>query len=119
MSCYDYFKDDENADIVIKSLGAAVQDPITYVITYPEIVAYTGAGIFFELGSSEQVARQQIQKAATGQVILDPELLTNPITEVMKLYLTTADATDKPYRMVTVVNPLNKDEALIIYLVED
>ena len=120
MSCYDYFKDDENATIVIKSIGGAVQDPVTYVITYPApVIAYSGAGIFFELGASEQIARQQIQKAATGQVILDPELVTNPITEVMKVFVTTADATDKPYRMVTVVNPLNKDEALIIDLVED
>ena len=120
MSCYDYFKDDENATIVIKTLGTAVKDPVTYQITYPTpVTAYTGAGIFYELGASEQVARQQIQKAATAQVILDPELVTNTITEVMKLYLTTADATDKPYRMVTIVNPLNKDEALIIDLVED
>jgi len=120
MGIYSDFIECENATILIQSIGEAVQDPITYVITYPAAVtAYSGTGIFYELGASEQVARQQIQKAATGQVILNPEKLTSPINETMKLYVTTADATSKEYRIVTETNPLNRNEAIIIDIVEN
>jgi hypothetical protein len=116
---YDEFREDENATIVIKKLGTPVQNPETYEMEYPEITAYTGAGIFYELSASEKNSRQQIQKAASGQVILDPLKVTTTIDETMTLYLTTADATDKPYRMVTETNPLNKNEAVIIDIVEN
>ncbi len=120
MSIYDDFREDENATIVIKSLGAAVQDPNTYVISYPnQITAYDNPGIFYELGASEKVARSQIQKSATGQIILDPLKVTNAINETMDIYVTTADETDKKYRMVTEANPLNKNEAVIIDIIEN
>ena len=116
---YDDFRDDENATIVIKKAGTPVQDPVTYEMTYPLITVYDNPGIFYELGASEQVARQQIQKAATGQVILEPVKVTTAIDETMDVYVTTADMTDKKYRMVTEKNPLNKSEAIIIDVVED
>jgi len=120
MSIYDEFRNDENATIVIKSLGGATLDPITYEPVYSSpVTAYSGAGIFYELAASEKVARQQIQKSASGQIILDPLKVTTAINETMDIYVTTADATSKKYRMVTETNPLNKDEAVIIDIVEN
>ena len=120
MSMYDEFREDENATIVIKSIGGATLDPITYEPVYSSpVTAYSGSGIFYELGASEKLERQQIQKSATGQVILDPLKVTTAINETMDIYVTTADATDKKYRMVTETNPLNKDEAVIIDIVEN
>ena len=119
MSCYDYFKDDENATVLIKSLGVATLDANYQPVYGSPVTIYNSAGIFYELGASEQVSRQQIQKSATAQVILDPELVTTKITEVMQCFITTVDETAKEYRIVTEVNPLNKDEAVIIDLVED
>lgn len=120
MSIYNEFREDENATIRIEALGEAVQDPSTYVITYPsKIVAYNDSGIFYELSASEKVARSQIQKSATGQIILDPVKVTTSIDETMKIFVTTADATDKEYRMVTETNPLNRNEAVIIEIIEN
>ena len=120
MSIYDEFRDDENATIKIQSVGTAVQDPVTYEISYPTaIVAYNDTGIFYELGASEKLARNQIQKSATGQIILDPLKVTTTINETMDIYVTTADETNKKYRMVTETNPLNKDEAVIIEIIEN
>jgi hypothetical protein len=116
---YDEFREDENATIVIKKLGTPVQDLDTLEMTYPKITAYSGAGIFYELSASEKLARQQIQKAASGQVILDPLKVTTVIDETMQIFVTTADATSKEYRMVTEANPLNKNEAVIIDIVEN
>jgi len=119
MAIYNEFRDCENATIKIISLGAAMLDPVTYEPVYgSQVTVYNDVGIFYELGASEQVARQQIQKAATGQIILDPELVTTQIDETMKIFVTTADATDQEYRMVTEKNPLNRDEAIIIDVVE-
>lgn len=115
---YSDFIDCENATIVIKALGTAVKDPITKVITYPKIEIFNNVGIFYELSASEQVARSQIQKGATGQIILNPELVTTAINEAMEVFVTTADKTSKEYRMVTEKNPLNRDEAIIIDIVE-
>ena len=115
MSIYDDFRSDENATIKIVSLGTASINPVTYETEYgSEVTIYNDAGIFYELGASEQVLRQQIQKAATGQVILDPLKITTAINETMEIYITTADATLKEYRMVTEKNPLNRNEAIII-----
>ncbi len=120
MSIYDEFRDDENATIVIKSLGTATIDPVTRQPVYSSpITAYSGTGIFYELSASEKIARSQIQKSATGQVILDPLKVTTAISETMDMYVTTADETDKKYRMVTDVNPLNRNEAVIIDIIEN
>ncbi len=37
----------------------------------------------------------------------------------MQVFVTTADMTDKEYRMVTEKNPLNRNEAIIIDIVEN
>lgn len=117
---YNDFIDCENATIKIVALGEAMLDPITYQPVYSSpIEVFNNVGIFYELGASEQVARDQIQKAATGQIILNPSLVTTRITETMEIYVTTADETEKKYRMVTEKNPLNRDEAIIIDIVED
>jgi hypothetical protein len=116
---YDEFREDENATIVIKSKGVPVQDPNTLEMTYPPVTVYTGAGIFYELSASEKIARQQIQKSATGQVILDPLRVTTAIDETMEIFVTTTDATNKEYRMVTETNPLNRNEAVIIDIIEN
>jgi hypothetical protein len=116
---YDSFRDLENATIVIKSLGTPVQNETTGDMEYPSTTVYSGAGIFYELTASEKVIRQQIQKTATGQIILDPLKVTTAINETMEIYVTTADATDKEYRMVTETNPLNRNEAVIIEVIEN
>ena len=119
MSIYSEFADCENATIKIISLGEAMLDPVTYQPVYSNpVTIYNNVGIFYELGASEQVARQQIQKAATGQIILNPSLVATAIDENMQIFVTTADKTDKEYRMVTEKNPLNKNEAIIIDIVE-
>lgn len=114
---YNDFVDLENATIVIKSLGEATLNENLQPIYSPTEV-FNNVGIFYELGASEQVARQQIQKAATGQIILNPELITTAINETMQIFVTTDSITDKEYRMVTEKNPLNRDEAIIIDIVE-
>ena len=120
MSMYDEFREDENATIKIQSIGTATLDPVTYEPVYSTpVVAYNNPGIFYELGASEKVARQSIQKSATGQIILDPLKVTTAINETMDIYVTTADETDKKYRMVTEANPLNKNEAVIIDIIEN
>lgn len=117
---YEEFRDCENATIVIKSIGDATLDPVTYQPVYGSPVeVFNNTGIFYELSASEQVARNQIQKAASGQIILDPLKVTTAIDETMEILVTTADATNKKYRMVTDKNPLNRDEAIIIDVVED
>lgn len=118
MSMYDEFRDCENATIVISKNGVPVQDPDTLEMTYPQITAYSGTGIFYELSASEKIKRQQIQKAASGQIILDPLKITTAINETMKVFVTTTDVTSKEYRMVTETNPLNRNEAVIIEIVE-
>ena len=116
---YSEFIECENATIRIIALGEAMLDPVTYQPVYSNpITVFDNVGIFYELGASEQVARQQIQKGATGQIILNPTLITTPIDETMEIYVTTADAADKKYRMVTEKNPLNRNEAIIIDIVE-
>jgi hypothetical protein len=116
---YNDFRDCENATIVIESIGEATLDPVTYQPVYGSpVVVFDGRGIFYEISASEQVARQQIQKGATGQIILDPLLVTIKIEETQKVYITTKDIANKEYRMVTVKNPLDRDEAIIIDLVE-
>ena len=119
MSIYDDFRADENATIVIKSLGTAVQNATTGEMEYPLTTVYSGAGIFYELSGSEKVIRQQIQKTASGQIILDPLKVTTAINETMEIFVTTADATSKEYRMVTETNPLNRGEAVIIDIIEN
>jgi hypothetical protein len=116
---YDEFREDENATIVIKGKGTPVQDPDTLEMTYPEVEVYNDRGIFYELSASEKIARQQIQKSASGQIILDPLKVTTAIDETMDVFVTTDDATDKKYRMVTETNPLNRNEAVIIDIVEN
>jgi hypothetical protein len=120
MSIYDEFRGCENATIVIKTIGNAALDPVTFEPVYGSpVTIYNDSGIFYELGASEQVARNQIQKSATGQIILDPLKVTTSINETMEIYVTTNDMIDKKYRMVTEKNPLNKDEAIIIDIIED
>lgn len=119
MSVYDEFIDCENADIIIKSKGVAVEDPDTYEITYPETIVFDNRGIYYELTASEQIARQQIQKAATGQVILNPKLITTRITDKMDIYITSELLTSSKYRIVTVKNPLGLDDAIYIDVIED
>jgi hypothetical protein len=116
---YDEFREDENATIVIKSLGTPVQNATTLEMEYPLATVYNNPGIFYELSASEKVARQQIQKSASGQIILDPLKVTTAIDETMKIFVTTADATDKEYRMVTETNPLNRNDAVIIEIIEN
>ncbi len=115
---YSEFREDENATIVIKyQSGTTLDNNNRPIPTYTE--AYNGAGIFYELSASEKIARDQIQKKATGQVILDPLKLTTQLDETMDLFLTTADATNKKYRIVTETNPLNRNEAVIIDIIEN
>ena len=119
MSIYDDFREDENATIVIKSLGVATLDANNEPVYSSQVTIYSGSGIFYELSASEKLAKAQIQKTATGQVILDPLKVTTAITEVMDIYVTTTDETSKKYRMVTEKNPLNRNEAVIIDIIEN
>ena len=120
MSMYDDFRDMENATIVVKALATSpTQNPDTLEMEYLETTIFNGLGIFYELSASEKIARQQIQKTATGQIILDPLKVTTAIKETMSVYVTTADVINKKYRMVTSVNPLNKNDAIIIDVVEN
>ena len=119
MSIYDEFREDENATIVIKSIGEATLDANFEPVYGSPVTVFNGTGIFYELGASEKVERQQIQKSATGQIILDPIKVTTAINETMQIFVTTAKYTSKEYRMVTETNPLNRDEAVIIDIVEN
>ena len=119
MSIYDDFREDENATIVIKALGVATIDANNEPVYSSPTTIYSGAGIFYELSASEKIAKAQIQKTATGQVILDPLKVTTAITELMEIYVTTADESLKQYRMVTEKNPLNRNEAVIIDIIEN
>lgn len=120
MGLYNDFRDCENATVVIKSLGVATQNPDTLEMEYASpVTAYNNVGIYYELSANEKLARQQIQKSATGQVILDPCNLTTALSETMDLYITTTELSNSKFRMVTIKNPLNKDEAIIIDIVEN
>jgi len=119
MSMYDEFREDENATIIIKANGTATTDTWGNIVPAQNVIIFNNKGIFYELSATEKVARSQIQKTATGQIILDPLRVTTPINETMSIYVTTADKTDKRYRMVTDVNPLNKNEAIIIDIAEN
>ncbi len=115
---YDEFRDCENATIVIKSQAASGQDS-NFQPIYVETEVFNGSGIFYELNASEKIARSQIQKSATGQVILDPSKVTTVIDETMSIYVTTAKITDEKYRMVTENDPLNLGDAIIIDIIEN
>lgn len=119
MSMYDEFREDENATVVITQEGGTTIDPVTLEPVYVDAEIFNDNGIFYELSASEKVSRSQIQKTATGQIILDPLLVTTTITEDMKIFVTTDDFTSKEYRAVTAVNPLNKNEAVIIDIIEN
>ena len=114
---YSDFIECENATIIITTTGEPVQNPITLEIEYPEVETFNNTGIFYELGASEQVARQQIQKGATNQVILNPSKVLTKITEDMTIYVSTDDGINKKFRIVTSKNPLGRNEAIIIDLV--
>lgn len=115
---YSEFEDLENATIVIKTLGEATLNE-DYQPVYTSTEIYNGVGIYYELSASEKVARTQIQKAATGQIILNPNLVTTKITEDMEVYITSELLTESQFRIVTVKNPLGTNEAILIDVIED
>lgn len=114
---YNDFRGCENATIKITSSSTTTLDANGQPV-FDEVEIYNNSGIYYELSASEQVARDQIQKSATGQVILDPIKVTTQITELMRLYITTTDRINQEFRIVTEKNPLNRDEAIIVDVVE-
>lgn len=137
---YDEFRDCENATIRITKVGSVALDD-NYQPVESEIEIYNDSGIFYELSATEKASRDQIQKSATGQVILggsknititypttlpvilpftlDTTETVETISDTMTLYVTNTEVTDKKYRIVTANNPLQMDEAVIIDIIEN
>lgn len=110
---YSDFEDCENATIIIKTKDSVTLDE-NYQPVYGSTEIFNNNGIYYELSASEKLARSQIQKSATGQVILNPELVTTTITEDMIITITSELLTDAEFRLVTIKNPLGTNDAIII-----
>ncbi len=117
MSIYDDFRDWENCTVVVNSKGTGVLNDNMQMI-YPTVEQFSGTALFYEMTASEKIARSQIQKEATHQLILDPLKVTNTLDETMSAIITTATDISLTCRIVTAKYPLNKDEAIILELKE-
>ena len=119
MSLYDDFREDENATILIQSPGVMSEDPDTLQPVYGDPVdVYNNPGIYYELSAGEKVKRSQLQKSATGQIILDTARVVTNITEGMTIYVTTDILTSKEFEIVSAKNPLNKDDLTVVEIKE-
>ena len=116
---YNDFRDCENATILIKTSTTGSIDEWGNIIPSDDIIVFSGKGIYYEVSASEKIARSQIQESATHTLILDPTKVTNQILSSMDLKITTEEFTDKEHRIVTVKNPLNKNEAIILTVKEN
>lgn len=69
-------------DISFIKPGVAVQDPVTFVITYPPGTTINTTGNFIQLSSAQIVARQQLQDDSKYKLVIKDTTLNRTITNV-------------------------------------